>query len=191
MSSIATPSFSDIPQELKHNIMTYCEAQELAVLSRTARRYKPEAERLLYGTISLHYRCPASFDCIRVLASNKRKAKLVQAFALTLWNDSSLETDRYAGDAKCGEKTQTMTIVCNQTNHTNTKAEFVGRERRGRRVQFSTVTHHTKPTPRRDYARERRRQVYLTKRTEEVVCLDSVSKAFQFPFHESSKADAA
>ncbi|KAF6743238.1 hypothetical protein DFP72DRAFT_859162 [Ephemerocybe angulata] len=85
-----------------------------------------------------------------------------------------------SGDAMRGEKTQTMTIVCNQTNHTNTKAEFVGGERRGRRVQCSTVTHHTKPTPRKDYARESRRQVYLIKRTEEVVCLDSVSKVFQF-----------
>ncbi|KAF5318309.1 hypothetical protein D9611_014353 [Ephemerocybe angulata] len=99
MSSIATPaSFSGLPLELKHNILTYCEPRELAVLSRTARSYKREAQRLLYGTISLNYRSPASFDCIRVLASNKVKASLVQAFSLTLWDDSSRETDRYVGE---------------------------------------------------------------------------------------------
>ncbi|KAF6754733.1 hypothetical protein DFP72DRAFT_848116 [Ephemerocybe angulata] len=81
---MASPTLSALPAELKSMVLSFCEAPALASLSRTSRAFQNEAERRLYGTISLHYRSPQSFACLKTLWLNKDKADLVLSLGVTL-----------------------------------------------------------------------------------------------------------
>ncbi|KAF5318933.1 hypothetical protein D9611_013684 [Ephemerocybe angulata] len=86
---MASPTLSGLPAELKTMVLSFCEAPALASLSRTSRAFHEDAERLLYGTISLYYRRPQSFACLKTLYLHEKKANLVRSLAVTLapWHD--------------------------------------------------------------------------------------------------------
>ncbi|KAF5334197.1 hypothetical protein D9611_014505 [Ephemerocybe angulata] len=81
---MASPSLSGLPEELKRMVLSFCDAPALQSASRTSTAFHSEAERLLYGTISLHHCRPQSFACLKTLALNKAKANLVRTLAVTL-----------------------------------------------------------------------------------------------------------
>ncbi|KAF5334180.1 hypothetical protein D9611_014511 [Ephemerocybe angulata] len=96
---MASPSFSGLPEELKRMVLSFCDAPALESMSRTSTAFHSEADRLLYGTISVHHRRPQSFACLMTLALNKAKANLVRTLAVTLpdeYNDPSESEDESA-----------------------------------------------------------------------------------------------
>ncbi|KAF6754734.1 hypothetical protein DFP72DRAFT_363790 [Ephemerocybe angulata] len=90
---MTSPTLSGLPAELKSMVLSFCEAPALGSLSRTTRAFHEDAQRLLYGTISLDYRSPQSLACLKTLASNKKKADLVRSLAVTLRNQSTYDEE--------------------------------------------------------------------------------------------------
>ncbi|KAF6754777.1 hypothetical protein DFP72DRAFT_1124508 [Ephemerocybe angulata] len=94
---MASTSLSGLPEELKRMVLSFCDAPALESVSRTSTAFHSEAERLLYGTISLHHCRPQSFACLKTLALNKAKANLVRTLAVTLpdeYNDPPESEDK-------------------------------------------------------------------------------------------------
>ncbi|KAJ3498864.1 hypothetical protein NMY22_g19561 [Coprinellus aureogranulatus] len=79
-------SYTDLPFELREQILAYCERSSLVALSATTRAFTSEAEAMLYETVSLHetreYELSA---CLRTLTGSRsrRKAQFVRTFAVT------------------------------------------------------------------------------------------------------------
>ncbi|KAF5318934.1 hypothetical protein D9611_013685 [Ephemerocybe angulata] len=100
---MTSPTLSGLPAELKSMVLSFCEAPALGSLSRTTRAFHEEAEQLLYGTISLHYRRPQSLACLKTLAFNKEKADLVRSLAVTLRNQSTYDEESDSDESSSEE----------------------------------------------------------------------------------------
>ncbi|KAF6754737.1 hypothetical protein DFP72DRAFT_1124436 [Ephemerocybe angulata] len=67
-------------------------------MSRTANKYRAEAEPLLYRSVSIHTNRPKSLDCLKTLHENKHKALFVTSLALNVLEDNNaLEPHRIGG----------------------------------------------------------------------------------------------
>ncbi|KDR81047.1 hypothetical protein GALMADRAFT_241672 [Galerina marginata CBS 339.88] len=80
-----------IPQEIKHNILSFCPKSSCASLARVHTSYQGEAERAIYRSIghSIHDHTKVVntkiLGCLETLSTNREKASMVRSLAL--WFD--------------------------------------------------------------------------------------------------------
>ncbi|KAJ3498863.1 hypothetical protein NMY22_g19562 [Coprinellus aureogranulatus] len=83
MSKPPKPTYTDLPLEVREQILVYCTPATLASLCSAGKSVAPEAERMLYSAVSLHdTRGIQMHQCLETLEV-PRKACLVRTFVVT------------------------------------------------------------------------------------------------------------
>ncbi|KAF6764845.1 hypothetical protein DFP72DRAFT_869415 [Ephemerocybe angulata] len=86
-ASLAKGLYSGLPNELREEVLSYCDKGELAAISSTDKGFGAEAERWLYRTVSLHEsRLVELIKCLDTLAKNPKKAGMVESLAVSFYD---------------------------------------------------------------------------------------------------------
>ncbi|KAF5336011.1 hypothetical protein D9611_006174 [Ephemerocybe angulata] len=80
-------------EELREEVLSYCDKGELAAISSTDKSFGAEAERWLYRTVSLHEsRLVELVKCLETLAKNPKKAGVVKSLAVSFYDSYKRRT---------------------------------------------------------------------------------------------------